>query len=253
MYNGNYRIVAPFKSFNGEHAQRALAFFPALYHANPIEILTMGTGYGISIGSFLKLNPQTIDAVEVHPMVNQVSHYFKDLNDKWYESSTVNKYITDARGFLNRSPKEYDLISSNIASPYTTSGSLFLTKEYFQSVKEHLKPGGIYSQLVWGPHLPEIIHTFKEVFPNIKALPGYDESDLILIGSVSPIELKRPLNEFNSDWPSYKELSREETIKLGEEVLNQALNKKPEFIISDHNAVLTHNFSRGLNFFWIHH
>jgi spermidine synthase len=252
MYNGNYRIVAPYKSFNGEHAQKALAYFPALYHMNPKEILTMGTGYGISIASFLKLNPQKVDAIEVHPMVNQVSHYFKDLNNEWYSNPNVNKYISDARGFLSRTPEKYDLISSNIASPYTTSGSLFLTKEYFLTVKDHLKQDGIYSQLVWGPHLPEIIHTFKKVFPHIKALPGYDESDFILIGSFSPLELKRPLTAFNGDWPAYKKLDRKSTVELGEKLLSKALEKKPEFIISDHSAVLTHNFSRGLNFFWIH-
>ncbi|MCR9204142.1 MAG: hypothetical protein NXH75_06170, partial [Halobacteriovoraceae bacterium] len=93
MYNGNYRIVAPFRSQNGEHAQKALSFFPALFHKSPKKILTMGTGYGISISSFLKLNPSQVDSVEVHPMVNQVSYHFKDLNEEWYLSPKVQTFI----------------------------------------------------------------------------------------------------------------------------------------------------------------
>lgn len=254
MYNGNYRIVAPYKAANGEHAQKALAFFPALYNENPKSILTMGTGYGISIAAFLKLKPTQLDTVEVHPMVNQVSPYFKELNDEWYLNPAVEIYIDDARGFLSRNKNTYDLISSNIASPYTTSGSLFLTKEYFNTVKERLNENGVYSQLVWGPHLVEIVHTFKSVFPHIAAYPGYDETDIVLIGSKSPLNLKRNISSFDSQWPFYDgHKNREVTLALGQNILKKAIETKPEFIISDHTAVLTHNFSRGLNFFWIHH
>ncbi len=253
MYNGNYRIVSPYKNTNVAHAQMGLAFFPALFHNDPKIILSMGTGYGISLGAFLNLNPEKLYSVEIHSMVNQVSHYFKDKNREWYNDIKVVKSIDDARGFLARSNKKYDLISSNIASPYTTAGSQFLTKEYFTIVRNHLKNKGIYSQLIWGPHLVEIIHTFKSVFPHLLAIPGYSSKDLIILGSLEPFELVKPLDYFGENWPLYQgKFTIAETIKIGDAILEEKLLQKPEFLISDHFAYLTHNFTRGLNFFWIH-
>lgn len=253
IYSGNYRIVSPYGTQNVTHAQNALAYFPALFVKNPKTILSMGTGYGISLGAFLTLDPQKIVSVEILKSVNDVSHYFKAENKEWYKDERVRKVVDDARGFLRRNPNTYDMISSNIASPYTTSGSLFLTEEYFQDVLDHLNDDGVYSQLVWGPHLPEILHTFKKVFPHMTAIPGYANTDLVLVGSKKPLERKKDLHVFDDKWPLYQgKYTREETLKIGQEILMENLEKKPEFIISDHFASLTHNWDRGLRFFWIH-
>ncbi|MEC7276459.1 MAG: hypothetical protein VXV96_09070 [Bdellovibrionota bacterium] len=254
IYAGNYRIVATYDTENVTHTQNGLAYFPALYMVDtPEKILTMGTGYGISLGAFLTLNPKEIISVELHKSVNHVSPYFKEANRQWYDDPRVEKVIDDARGYLKRSRERYDLISSNITSPYTTGGSLFLTTQYYQEVAKRLKPGGLYSQLVWGPHLPEILHTFVKVFPYTKAIPGYDETDVIIIGSFEPLKMRKDIHTYDDQWPLYKgKYSREETFEIGEKIMEESLKRKPDFIVDDHYADLTHNWDRGLKFFWIY-
>jgi|GEM_PF-2283685 len=253
IYSGNYRIVAPFESQNVAHAQNGLAFYPTLFHPSPQKILNMGVGYGITLSAFLELDPEVVRSVEILEPVYKVSPYFKSKNKEWYNSKKIEKIVDDARGYLSRSPEKFDIISANIASPYSTAGSFFLTKEYFKEVKGHLKPGGVYSQLIWGPHLKEIIHTFKLVFPYIKAIPGYTDYDLILIGSSGPLKKVRSYKEFSKTWPLYKgSISRKKTEEIGKSVLEKQLNGSPSFIISDHKADLTHSLDKELSFFWIY-
>ena len=207
MYSGNYRIVAPFENENVEHAQVGLAFYPGMFVDKPKKVLSMGLGYGISLGAFLKLNPEILDSVEILQSVYEISPKFKSKNHEWYNDVRVNKHVDDARSFLNKSKESYDLISTNIASPYSNAGSFFLTEEYFEKVKSKLSPSGIYSQLVWGAHLVEIYHTFKRVFPHVKAIPGYEETDLILIGSKSPLIRRRNYSDIKDYWRNSKEFT----------------------------------------------
>lgn len=250
MYSGNYRIAAPYKITNLEHAQIGLAFYPALHHSNPKKILSMGLGYGITVGAFLRLDPELVDSVEILPEVLDQAVLFSDSNGEFYLNSKHHPMIEDARFYLATTDRTYDLISANISSPYSTGGSFFLTQEYFKLVQSKLSSGGVYSQLIWGPHQTEIIHTFASVFEHVLLYPGYEDSDFIMLGSNQPFERKQENPSWLSFLPKYQTSSLSSPEEIGTLALEKFLAQKPQFLISDHRADILFAKNHYMGFLW---
>lgn len=250
MYSGNYRIIFTYGENNVNYSQEALAFAPALYHENPKTMLNMGLGYGITIGSFLHLNPEFIDSVELIPAVVKMSFLFQETNNKQHLNPVVNTYIEDGRRFLARTKKTYDIITANISSPYSIGGSFFLTKEYYQKVKEKLNIDGVYSQLIWGMNNPEIFHTLKSVFPYVSAVPGYDHNEIVILASSMPLKFKKDINTYNQYWSLFNNQPRELSFNLGKQIAKQGLKDKPSFIISDDRADILFQKNSNMGILW---
>ncbi len=250
MYSGNYRIAAPYKITNLEHAQIGLAFYPALYHSNPQNILSMGLGYGITVGAFLRLDPARVDSVEILPEVLDQAILFRETNHDFYLRPKHHAIIQDARFYLATTDQTYDLISANISSPYSTGGSFFLTQEYFKLVKSKLTPAGVYSQLIWGPHQREIIHTFASVFEHILLYPGYEDGDFILLGSNQAFERKQESPSWLSFLPKYQTDSQLSPGEIGAQALENFMSERPRFLISDHRADILFAKNHYMGFLW---
>lgn len=250
MYSGNYRIIFTYGKKNVAYAQEALAFAPALYIEKPKSMLNLGLGYGITVGSFLKLNPDFIDSVEIIPSVADMSFMFKDSNNNQFAHPKVNTIIDDGRRFLARTDKKYDIITANISSPYSVGGSFFLTKQYYEKVKEKLTDDGVYSQLIWGMNNPEIFNTLNSVFPYVSAIPGYDLNEIVILASSKPLELKKDINTYDQHWSFFNNQPREISFTLGEQIAKQALNTEPRFIISDDRADMLFQKNKAMGILW---
>lgn len=250
MFSGNYRIAAPTKTENLEHAQTSLVYFPLVFKQEFKSVLTMGLGYGVTLKTILTLDPEIIDSVEILQSVLDVNHFFEDINNLAHLNPRVRHHIADARAFLNSSDKQYDLISANISSPYGVGGSYFVTREYYQLVKSKLTEDGIYSQLVWGPHMTEIVHTFASVFDYVALYPGYDEHDFVLLGSNQELKLRHPSEFDHHGWPLFFNQDRQQTIEFASQRLKDFMNQKPRFIISDHRADIIFARTEGMGFLW---
>ena len=250
MYAGNYRLVYTYKAKNVNYAQKALAFAPALYHEKPKKILSIGLGYGITVGSLLRVNPEFIDSVELIQSTYDMSFLYHEFNNKQHLNPKVNTHIDDGRRFLARSNKRYDIITASIVSPYSISGSFFLTQEYYKIVKEKLNENGVYAQLIWGFNNTEIIHTIKSVFPYMTAVPGYDLNEIVILASKKPLELKKNINSYDEFWPLYENLDRKTSFKFGDQVINTHLKDQPKFIISDYRADMIFEFNKEIGFLW---
>ena len=87
--------------------------------------------------------------------------------------------------------EQFDVITSDPINPWVKGAATLYTREYFESVKRHLKPGGVVTQ--WVPLYESTaeavrseLATFFEVFPegtiwaNTVSGRGYD---LVLLGS----------------------------------------------------------------------
>lgn len=250
MYTGNYRLIQSYETHNVEHAQKAMAFIPALYHEDPKQILNLGLGYGITVGAFLQTNPEQIDSVELLPSVVEMNFLYKDSNNNQLHNPKVNTIISDGRRFLARSQKKYDIISVNITSPYSVGGSFFLTKEYYEVAKNKLNQDGIYSQMVWGLNNKEIIHTLKSVFPYVTAAPAYDYNGILLLASKQPLKLKKDPNYYNQYWSLFNNTPHLETFNKGEEIVQKLLKEKPKYIISDDRADILFEMNKFMGFLW---
>ena len=113
------------------------------------HVLILGAGSGNDVQMVLEQNPGEIDAVEIDPVIWKIG---KDFNpQKPYDDPRVNIHIDDARAFLKKTQKKYDvIILGTLDSQTLLSGmssirldNYIYTAESFQSIKEHLKPEGV--------------------------------------------------------------------------------------------------------------
>ncbi len=104
------------------------------------DVLILGTGAGTSIRQFLFFKPDVhLDAVELDPKVVEAGKKFFDLPDH----PNLKIYVEDARPFLSRTKKKYDVIEMDIFSGGPFVPFYLSTQEYFELISAKLKPEGL--------------------------------------------------------------------------------------------------------------
>ena len=179
--------------------QRMLAHLPALVHPDPKSVLVVGFGAGVTAGSFIPYpSVSRIVICEIEPLVpEKIAPWFtKENNDVRHNPKTEIVY-DDARSFVLTTDEKFDIITSDPINPWVKGAASLYTREYFESVKKHLKPGGVVTQ--WVPLYESTIDavrselaTFLQVFPNgtiwANNLNG-DGYDIVLLGQVGPTRI----------------------------------------------------------------
>ena len=173
--------------------QRMLAHLPALVHPNPQSVLVVGFGAGVTAGSFLAYPTVTrLVICEIEPLIPRVvSTWFSVENNNVANDPRTQIIYDDARSFVLTTDERFDVITSDPINPWVKGAATLYTLEYFESVKRHLKPGGVVTQ--WVPLYESTIEavrselaTFFEVFPegtmwaNTIGGRGYD---VVLLGA----------------------------------------------------------------------
>lgn len=176
--------------------QKMLAHLPALVHPNPQSVLVVGFGAGVTAGSFLNYPSVTrLVICEIEPLIPQVvSTWFVKENNNVAKDPRTQIYFDDARSFVLTSDERFDVITSDPINPWVKGAASLYTREYFEAVKAHLKPGGVVTQ--WVPLYESTLDavrselaTFFEVFPdgtiwaNTIDGRGYD---VVLLGHAGP-------------------------------------------------------------------
>jgi SAM-dependent methyltransferase len=113
------------------------------------EVLIIGAGTGNDVATAIAHGARHIDAVEIDPQIIELGRRFHPDNP--YANSNVTVYVDDARAFLEKTDKQYDLVvfalpdSLVLASSFGSVRleSYLFTEEAFASVKRHLKPDGL--------------------------------------------------------------------------------------------------------------
>ncbi|HEX7123941.1 MAG TPA: fused MFS/spermidine synthase, partial [Gemmatimonadaceae bacterium] len=174
--------------------QRMLGHLPALLHPNPQSALVVGFGAGVTAGSVI-VHPglQRLVICENEPLIPRViGKWFREENHDVLHDPRVQMVYDDARNYVLTTSEQFDLITSDPIHPWVKGAAAFYTREYFETLRAHLKPGGIVSQWVplYESNLDAVkseIATFFEVFPhgtvwaNTMNAQGYD---LVLIGTL---------------------------------------------------------------------
>ena len=153
--------------------QRMLAHLPALVHPNPQSVLVVGFGAGVTAGSFLPYPTVTrLVICEIEPLIPRVvSTWFAEENYGVTTDPRTQVFYDDARSFVLTTDEQFDIITSDPINPWVKGAASLYTREYFESVKRHLKPGGVVTQ--WVPLYESTteavrseLATFFEVFPD---------------------------------------------------------------------------------------
>ncbi len=175
--------------------QLASAYFPLLLHKNPVNLLIIGYGTGVTVRAASDfVGVENIETIEIEPNVIKAAHFFDQASRGALRDPKVKLYVDDARSHIVASKRRYDLIISEPSNPWISGiGNLF-SREFYEASRARLNKGGLYCQWVQLYGLdPEvlkmIIRTFSSVFPETTIWQS-NPADILLIGSSEmPIEL----------------------------------------------------------------
>lgn len=171
--------------------QKMLGHLPMLIHPRPEKVLVVGIGSGATIGSVLAYQGvKQVDVVEISRDVIEASRLFETVNGRYWRDPRVRVFWEDAKTFLQIADSEYDVIISEPTNPWIAGVAGVFSKEYFESCRGRLAPGGLFVQWVQGYELEDltfymILETFTGIFP-CYTLWNASLSDTILVGSPAP-------------------------------------------------------------------
>ena len=170
--------------------QVLMGHLPLLLHREPRDVLVIGLGSGITLGSMARHPVERLDVVEIEPAVVAASALFSRQNGGVLDDSRVRVVIADGRNFLLTTSSRYDVIASEPSNPWLGGVASLFTVEFFTLARQHLRTGGVMLQWVQGYSLlPEdlqmVVRTFRRVFPATSIWEGA-AGDFLLVGRADP-------------------------------------------------------------------
>jgi spermidine synthase len=198
--------------------QRMLGHMTTLIPERPSNVLVIGCGAGVTAGA-VSIDPavQHETIAEIEPLVPKVvSKYFGDHNFNVVDNPKVHVQIDDARHFLMTTHAKFDAVTSDPLDPWVKGAATLYTREFFETVKQHLNPGGavtLFVQLYESntEAVKSEIATFFEAFPdgvvwgNTNNGAGYD---LVLLGQLQPSKIDVDAVERRLRRPEYAPVAR---------------------------------------------
>ena len=189
--------------------QRMVGHLPGLIHPHPQSVLGIGFGAGVSAGTFTTYpSIEKITVCEIEPIIPPIStRYFAQQDYDVLHNPRTRIVYDDARHYILTTPEKFDIIASDPLDVFVKGTAALYTQEYFEAVKRHLNPGGLFTLYVPLYESDEKtvkseLATFLEVFPygtvwaNTINGSGYD---LIFMGQADALsidldELQQRLN-----------------------------------------------------------
>jgi len=179
--------------------QRMLGHLTTLLPANPRSVFVIGYGAGVTAGA-LSLDPRVerITIAEIEPLVPRVvSRYFADVNQRVAESPKLQVRVDDGRHAIQTSDEKFDAVTTDLVDPWVKGTAALFTREFFQTVRDHLNPGGIVTMFVQlyetSPDaVKSEVATFFDVFPNGAIFGNTRDGrgyDVVLVGQAEPLRI----------------------------------------------------------------
>ena len=176
----------------------------------PSDVLILGAGSGNDVAVALINNAKHVDAVEIDPEIVKLG---KDYNPhKPYDDKRVNVVVDDARTYLKKTSKKYDLVVFGTLDSHALLSSqssvrldnFVYTVESIQDVKSVLKPNGVVALLFSVPKVwirDKLLAMVKQVFPEPKPLVYWGDNHLfnlmILAGpGITPELSQKAITEY---------------------------------------------------------
>ncbi|MDP8230463.1 MAG: fused MFS/spermidine synthase [Candidatus Gorgyraea atricola] len=124
------------------------AELPLILKPDIKDVFVVGLGSGVTCGSALLHPVENLDLVEISPSVVDAAEYFARFNYNALHDKRLHLYIEDARTFVQRIDKKYDLIISEPSNPWVSGNGTLFTVEYFWDCLNSLKEDGLMIQWV---------------------------------------------------------------------------------------------------------
>jgi spermidine synthase len=172
--------------------QILLGHLPIFFNADPGRVLIIGLGGGFTLQAVERhTEPREITVVEIDPLVVDLARRrFGAVNGHALDDRRVKVVTNDGRNYLESSPRQYDVISSEPPNLWVAGVSGLFTQEFYRAAAAHLAPGGVLCQ--WVPlyemgkeDFRVMLHTLTSVFPSVTFWQL--GSDVVFLASKDPL------------------------------------------------------------------
>jgi len=185
--------------------QVMIGALPLLVREHTDDVLLIGLGSGVTLGTVEQFPVKRVTCVELEPAVIEASRHFEDVNNRPLEDHRLRMISNDGRNFIYTTDEKFDVIVSEPSNPWVTGVANLFTLEYFKRGAERLKDDGLFSQWLQIYEMaPEdvrtLIATFRAAFPNVYLFRGA-EGDLMLLGSKNERRLDLSILKSHFDDP----------------------------------------------------
>lgn len=161
---------------------------PLLLHNDPQDILLIGHGCGITLGSIEQYPIREMECVEFSQGVIEGAKYFNEFSNFTSKDPRIKMIIEDARHYLTFTDKKYDVIISQSFKTWPEAIIDLLSREFFILCRQRLKSGGIAAVNLPARDMnadtfKSILFTWQNIFPFINLWETNMGEDYLLIGS----------------------------------------------------------------------
>ena len=196
------RLNDPRRGFHSVQLGRGMltgAYYDVLYLAPHLargrSVLVLGMGGGTTVRAYRRFYPGArVTAVEIDPLIVRVAREYMGLEP----GPDLEVHVEDARPFLKRSGKPFDVIEVDLFAGGPYAPFYCLTVEFFQAARARLAPSGLVAMNVYAPGgdrtlTDAVVATLAEVFPTVLEVPLAEEHVLIAFGEETAPERVRAL------------------------------------------------------------
>ncbi len=149
----------------------ALAPFDPLDY-DRLNVVNIGLGCGLTLSRILDLIDNSVDIVEINPVVVSANKEFTDV----LEDKRVNLIVEDGLKYLRQTRKKYHSILIDIENPAVAHSSGLYTVEAFKIINDDLTEDGTFALWIYGGtrrFLDILYYSLKEAsFPFVYHVDG---------------------------------------------------------------------------------
>ncbi|MFH0911306.1 MAG: hypothetical protein V1918_07390, partial [Planctomycetota bacterium] len=167
--------------------QVLLAALPLLCSPSAGEVLVIGLGAGVTGGTALLFPVKSLDMVELSSEVVEAVAYFAPENHHVLKDPRLRIFIEDARTFIRRTGRDYDLIISEPSNPWMSGVGDLFSIEHFRACLDALREDGVMAQWIHTYEMDDdtfkmIVKTFCSAFPEV-TLWEVARNNVLLMGT----------------------------------------------------------------------
>ncbi|MFQ5845681.1 MAG: spermidine synthase, partial [Planctomycetota bacterium] len=178
---------------------RMLGHLPMLMHPSPRRVLVIAFGTGTTAGAVdLHEEVEELVCVEIDDAVYVMADLFAAQNRRVLEAASTERIVADGREYVRRETGLFDVVTLEPLPPYTPAAVHLYTLEFYESVRDRLRPDGLLCQ--WIPihavsnaDFRGLVRTVAGAFHHV-SLWYFEQSAVVLAGERRPVPPERLLD-----------------------------------------------------------
>lgn len=175
-------------------SEKIVGAFSSVFAPRTDRALVLGVGSGATAGTTGLLFDE-VDAVEINPVVLDNLDRMAEFSFDIRNNSRVRIIQDDAIHFTKSSRESYSLIINTVTTPLYFSSSKLYTRDFLDSVRQRLAPGGVYvtwvDSRVGDRGLDIVLNTISKSFDHC-AMGCVKSSYFLLLCSAEPVRVRQP-------------------------------------------------------------